>query len=284
MKKRTHRLQRILCAAAAALLVPGTCQVSHAEVIRRYYYKGIGYEKSEEGGGKIDVKYYKGKRKEVTVPKKIRGKTVQGIYVNGKARNMKILHIPNDVEVNYLTNAVDLEKITVKRSNRKYAVKNNLLLSRNKKTLLSVPGGIKKVRIPDCVRKIGDQAFYEFKLHKESRHFECEEVILGKNVVSIGMGAFSMSGLNRIWLNEGLRTIGYGAFAFCYNLESITIPSTVKSLSGFEDTVNLKKIYIKSKKCRIAYNAIPENTIIYGKKGSTAEAYAKKYGNQFVAF
>ena len=52
-----------------------------------------------------------------------------------------------------------------------------------------------------------------------------------KTVKSIVDGAFrSNSCLRYIQINEGLKSIGKFAFAFCYNLEDIIIPKTVRNI------------------------------------------------------
>ncbi|MDE6658728.1 MAG: fibronectin type III domain-containing protein, partial [Eubacterium sp.] len=66
----------------------------------------------------------------------------------------------------------------------------------------------------------------------------------------------------------------------------MTLPDSVELISSFafSGCTSLDSITILNKEARIIYNdTIPEYTTIKGYKGSTAEAYAQKYGNKFVA-
>lgn len=68
------------------------------------------------------------------------------------------------------------------------------------------------------------------------------------------------------------------------NVESVTICSSITSIgeSAFNRN-SVKNIYIYSKNVTFGNNAIYSGTTIFGYSGSTAETYAKKNGNTFVA-
>lgn len=70
-------------------------------------------------------------------------------------------------------------------------------------------------------------------------------------------------GLKKVVVQEGVRSIGKGAFDECKSLRSITIPKSVR---------------------KIGKDAIPHNDgkiVIKGENGSWIEKYAKKNGYTF---
>jgi len=79
------------------------------------------------------------------------------------------------------------------------------------------------------------------------------------SVVAIGEGAFHNynSNLKEVVLNEGLETIGKRAFTSCESLQSITFPSTVKSigLEAFRGCSSLKEVVLNEGLVEIEDNA-----------------------------
>ena len=76
-----------------------------------------------------------------------------------------------------------------------------------------------------------------------------------------------------------------GAFSDCTNLTSVTIPNSVTYIGdwAFSNCESLISVTIYSKKAIIEDDAFSKSTTINGYKDSTAESYAKKNGNKFVA-
>lgn len=62
------------------------------------------------------------------------------------------------------------------------------------------------------------------------------------------------------------------------------VDGTAEDSSSTFDETTQTKVYPGSGETLETYLAIPKNVTIYGYSGSTAEAYAKKNGNPFVAF
>ena len=92
-----------------------------------------------------------------------------------------------------------------------------------------------------------------------------ESLVMPENITSIGFSAFrNCTSLTSIVIPESVTSIGNGAFSGCSNLESITILS--------RDVVIDSSIY-----------TIPLTITVYGYIGSTAQAYAERNGNKFVA-
>ena len=66
---------------------------------------------------------------------------------------------------------------------------------------------------------------------KTDRSITVPETIEDKPVVEIDLYAFDNTNLNNVYLPEGLKSIDVSAFAGCYSLSKITIPSSVEKIS-----------------------------------------------------
>ena len=111
----------------------------------------------------------------------------------------------------------------VAADNSQYKSDSGLLVSKDGKTLVAVPGGLASVTIPDSVTRIGDHAFYS----SESLY----SVTIPNSVTSIGDSAFSLCGwLISITIPDRVTSIGSFAFSNCSCLRSITIPDSVTSI------------------------------------------------------
>lgn len=63
-----------------------------------------------------------------------------------------------------------------------------------------------------------------------------KKVVIPGGVQTISASAFQNCGLEEVVLNEGLTTLATGSFSGCKSLESVTFPSTVKTISGFNNS------------------------------------------------
>ncbi len=146
------------------------------------------------------------------------------------------------------------------------------------------------VNIPEGIKKIGRYTFYGCS--------NLSEASLPESITSIGEYAFGKcASLDSASLYEGLETIGREAFNGCKKIKTIVIPSSCKKIdkSAFLNCGSLKKIYFNSDTVDIGlyafgyykdsdgdygyYNGVQ----IFGKKGSTAETYCKRYVFDFIA-
>ena len=127
-------------------------------------------------------------------------------------------------------------------------------------TLLTARVGIEKAAIPDGVVCIARQAFY-YK-----------------------------SKMTELVIPDSVKEIQFNAFIGCSSLRSVTIPKSVEEISyqAFYECEALEEINILNPECYIRNDAKTiSNTeesysgVIRGYAGSTAEAYAKKYGRTF---
>ena len=85
---------------------------------------------------------------------------------------------------------------------------------------------------------------------------------------------------------EGLKTIGYVAFALCSSLEEIYLPSTLKEIGqqAFHNCNGLKEVHVASSTpASLGYDAfgeIHEGAVLYVPKGAL-EIYQKSDWNNY---
>ena len=94
------------------------------------------------------------------------------------------------------------------------------------------------------VLTISDYAFYDYNINSI-----LEKVYISEGIISIGSSAFSRCRiLTSIEIPSSVKSIGYAAFEDCSNLTSIEIPSSVTSIeyAAFKDCSNLTSIEIPS--------------------------------------
>lgn len=171
--------------------------------------------------------------------------------------------------------------------------------------------GLKSISVPASVKSIGNEAFYNSSL---------TEITLAEGLESIESYAFEYSKLKEITLPASLKELGGYAFSgsaieavnvsekngtfssvdgvlydkakktliYCPEdkpSEELTLPSTVNSIqsNAFYNNYTLKKVTIPNGECKIydSRDTIPSRVVIYGKKNSTAQKYAYKYGKKF---
>ena len=110
----------------------------------------------------------------------------------------------------------NLAKFSVDAANRRYKSVDGLLLTKDGRTLVSVPGGLEGVTIPQGVLNIGDRAFA------------------------------GCSKLSKLTIPDGVTSIGYKAFKGCKNLKNIWFPPSMEKIEhgAFEKCDNLADVYI----------------------------------------
>ena len=120
----------------------------------------------------------------------------------------------------------NLQNMYVSRANSHYADIDGVLLTADEKILLSYPKGrTGEYTIPSYVTKIGEYAF--------TYHEGLTVIHIPGTVKSIGEQAFwGCRALTDVDMAEGVLEIGYQAFSNCVYLRGLTIPASVKDMSG----------------------------------------------------
>jgi len=190
----------------------------------------------------------------------------------------------------------DLKNIYIDGANDTFTSINGILFSKDKKRIIAYPLGKTEetYNIPDGVKVIGTHAFANNKT--------MNNVVLPDTLEEIGKSAFSgFENLESIDLPSSLSLLNQGAFEFCHKLKSVTIPENVSSIGTncFALCYDLEEIYILNPECKINGNGNticnkmvddPDGSaksiyvfdgVIHGYEGSTAQAYADKYGYKF---
>ena len=120
----------------------------------------------------------------------------------------------------------NLVSIDVSDENSAYKSVNGILLTKDGRSIVAVPGAIAEAVIPDGVTSIGYGAFNGCS--------ELTSVTIPGSVTSIGYEAFfGCSSLTNVTIPDGVTSIGESAFAGCSSLTSVTIPDSVTSIGGW---------------------------------------------------
>ncbi len=199
-----------------------------------------------------------------------------------------------------------LEEINVDVDNEYYASdENGILFNKDKTELIKYPEGkkSKSYTVPEGVTTIGTDAF--------TRVEKLEKITLSEGVEVIKEAAFESSDAKEILLPASLKEIQYNAFRYG-SFSEIVIPANVEKVGkgAFDSCDSLEKITFLNPDTYIfdgdtystdneyyyvdefgedfiggysdGSNTIPQETVIYGYAGSTAEAYALKFNRTFV--
>ena len=105
-----------------------------------------------------------------------------------------------------------------------------------------IPVSITKCVIPNSVKNIGNEAFWDCSSLKE--------IVIPDSVTSIGYRTFSHCySLKEIVIPNNVIYISSFAFSFCESLKEITIPDNVKNIDYmvFLGCISLKEIIFKGK-------------------------------------
>ena len=105
-----------------------------------------------------------------------------------------------------------------------------------------------------------------------------------ESVKSIGhMGFRDCDSLKKIIIPASVTNIDPHAFMGCDGLESVTLSEGVESIdeAAFDGCPLLKAVFIPENVSEIAVGAFPEQTVIYGYAGSSAQQWAERWNREF---
>ncbi len=217
--------------------------------------------------------------------------------------------IPKSVEYiahEVFARCVKLTSLIVDEENEYYTVdEDNVLYNKDKTELIAFPASYEGAyTVAESVTFIGMSAFEgcegltEITLHEGVTSIDngafsyCVnliDVVLPYGLESIGPGAFMYAeNLENVSISESVIEIGDMAFASCTALADITIPESVEYIgeSAFEACGGLETITILNPECEIYPSSktlgIRNMTMLFGRKDSTAQAYAKEFGYSFA--
>lgn len=192
-----------------------------------------------------------------------------------KCISLANISLPNTIKVidkcafsecSQLSDVGSLDTATVKIEENAFLntlVQDNFVFSIDSNgVLIAYSGKDSTITIPENVTEIGKSVF-------SCNDYICS-VKLSSNTKKIGAQAFmSCRNLSEVILPDELISIEYDAFSGCKNLKCLHIPESVKNIADYSIGIDL------------LYNAY-EDFVIYGKQGSAAEQYAKKFNLKFV--
>ncbi len=190
-------------------------------------------------------------------------------------------------------------KVTVDDENRVYASdENGLVYTKDKTKLLMARNTGKKAEIPEGVKEIAANAFFNNK--------DIEVLGLPSTLERIGASAFAgCVDLKKIKLPDGLKYIEYGAFTGCWWLTEMTFGTKLEYIDEYaffrcsnlsditflnpetkiaEPYIVIDETAIKNRK-RIYYGAFYDADIerVYGYMGSTAKVFFENVDFRFYS-
>ena len=280
---------------------------------KNYVYK-------EYQSGTLHIVGYKGKLEDLVIPEKYSNKVITGIdpMAFSGCSQIKSVTISKNIQSISLNNrscnmnpfydCIYMKNIYVDEGNRYFACVDGVLYNKSKTELLFYPSyeSNSSYTILDSVTKIEVGAF--------QRNGIVTEVILPKNIKTISKEAFlECTSLQKIEIPSGITEISESLFSGCKSLNDITLPNTIKEIksNAFYKCSGLRKItlpesvetlnFLAFGDCTMLNTCTIENSnmkfkssydknesifpntqvTLRAKKGSTTEAYAKKWKMYF---
>ena len=263
---------------------------------------------------------YKGKLEDLVIPEKYSNKVITGIdpMAFSGCSQIKSVTISKNIQSISLNNrscnmnpfydCIYMKNIYVDEDNRYFTSVDGVLYNKSKTELLFYPSykSDSSYTILDSVTKIEVGAF--------QRNGIVTEVILPKNIKTISKEAFlECTSLQKIEIPSGITEISESLFFGCKSLNDITLPNTIKEIksNAFYKCSGLRKItlpesvetlnFLAFGDCTMLNTCTIENSnmkfkssydknesifpntqvTLRAKKGSTTEAYAKKWKMYF---
>lgn len=217
--------------------------------------KGLwSYKKQEDGS--ITITGYKGKRTEITVPKKI-GKGIVTMIEDWALSPLAVRTTPERKDV-----LKAITKITL--PNTLKSIESHTFLQMNALEEINIPDGVSAIKsrafgqcssllrldIPESVTEIGECAFW---------YCSClEEINIPRGVTEIKYGVFLGCGkLKAVDIPDSVQSIGDYAFLECRGLGAVDIPTSVQSIGdhAFSGCESLEAVSIPNGVTEISESA-----------------------------
>lgn len=125
-------------------------------------------------------------------------------------------------------------------------VKDGIVYNKEETEMLTkVPCALEKdtLVLPDTIKEIPKGAFMSNKTVKK--------VVFGKNITSIGNGAFAYSNIENVQMNDNVTSLDEYAFYYCTKLANVDLSKSLTKIDGYETfkyTAALKHIDLKNVK------------------------------------
>lgn len=123
-------------------------------------------------------------------------------------------------------------------------VKDGIVYNKEETEMLTkVPCALEKdtLVLPDTIKEIPEGAFMSNKTVKK--------VVFGKNITSIGNGAFAYSNIENVQMNDNVTVLDEYAFYYCTKLANVDLSKSLTKIDGYETfkyTDALKHIDLKN--------------------------------------
>lgn len=256
MKKKILIIMSIFVISLMATLLVGCMNVEKMEF------------KLNAEGTEYTMSRYSGKSTifETSVPDEYMGKPVTkiGEHALANAQYLTKLTIGKNIKVIDawgIANCINLETIEVAKGNTAYTVVDDVLFTKDLKTLMHFPSSRKIIKyteindkgkeekkqkndvynIPQGTEAINDHAFYKCVY--------LQQIEIPSSVKTIGKMAFlECTALKDLKFNEGLVEVKIDAFTGCGGVSELKLPSTLTTLGDFAfykvngiDKVHLKR-------------------------------------------
>lgn len=218
-----------------------------------------------------------GKLESFDLPENVR--VIESTAFSSASYRLGNVNFPASVEFIGLHAYSGASKFTVDKNNPYYSSDEyGVVFDKDKTILYFAPRAIDRYvySVPVSVNEVYDGAFYKCSIR---------EITFPSSVKKLGEEAFYASYIKTVNFSDGLSLIKSETFAQCNNLEEITIPESMESISGiaFAHCQNLKKAVIPAT-TTVNSDAFEdcENLTIYCYTNSSAHTYAIENDIPFV--
>jgi len=189
----------------------------------------------------------------------------------------KVVYLPSTVKYISLC-SIGLEEVHIDSNNPYFSSIDGLLLSKDGKALLRIPGGRKNINVPEGVTVVGDGE----RGLSDCRSSEppiLETISFPSSCVKISDSAFSScQNLREVNLDENIESIGKSALSYCTALQEIELPKSVQyiGIRCFERCESLTAINVDKDNA----NFTSIDGVLYSKDGKTLLSFPSGHSTE----